>query len=116
MCVLGAVADENGTSCITSPSVLRCSLACATAVACPVCWVPKPSLGLQPHQPAPWSWRYTEAGGLRLSGHGQNHPIDAMAGTESAADSFVGLGSLQGWWYVLGKGQQGGRVLAGGVK
>lgn len=82
-----------------------------------VSWVPEPSLRLQSHQPAPWSWRVTKAGGLRLSWHGENHSIDTMAGTESVADSFVGLGSLlQGYQCALGKGQQGGRVWAEGMK
>ena len=89
---------------ITSPSVPQWSLARATAVACPVSWVPELSLGLQSHQPAPWRWTDTKAGGLRLSWHGQNHPIDAVVGTESAADSFVGLGSLFQELVCVGEG------------
>lgn len=74
--IRGVVAD--GYFC---PSVPQWSLACITAVACLVSLVPELSLGFQSHQLAPWSWRDTKAGVLRLSWHGQNCPIGAEAGT-----------------------------------
>lgn len=82
---------------------------------CAVSWVPELSHSLQPHHRHPGAGEIPKLEGSGCLGMGRIVLL-TVAGTESAADSFVGLGLLQGFECVLGKRQQGGRVWAEGVK